>query len=120
MKRLIPVVILSLAIGCVGPGKLTPQAGEKAINAATVAQGFLKVVNAGLYATFMALKEKGFISGDEKLIVQATRQLSGLDSAVEVLKAAIAGLTVTNAELNAAAAKVDGAKAVLEQVEKNI
>ena len=111
MKRLIPIVIFALVIGCVGPGKLTPQTGEKATQAVTVAQGLLHALD-GFYGDLLKLK----IVPD--YTVHATRALAMADSAAAQLRAVIAGATVTDAELNVLAGKVDGAEAVKAALEQ--
>lgn len=102
-----------IIIGCASVGKFTPGGAQWASNAVTTAQSLLSVIDGGLYATLLGLKNNGMITGNEKALVTATRQLAGLDKAAELLKAVIAGATVTDEELNKVAGQVDGAKAII-------
>lgn len=100
------VVIVLTIYGCSGAFQFSQKGAEIATNAVTVAQGLLHALD-GFYGDLLTLK----IIPD--YTNQATRALSIADQAAAVLKAAIAGATVTDEQLNVAAGQVDGAMAIL-------
>ena len=110
MKKYILICLTCglLAYGCTSVGKFTPTGAKIATNAVTVATGFLHALD-GFYGDLLTMKAA------PDYTVQATRALSIADQAAVVLKAVIAGATVTDEQLNVAAGQVDGARAILRQ-----
>ena len=110
-RILLVFFITSLVSGCAGLGKFTPQGGAGATNAVNVATELLHALD-GFYGDLLNLQLVPDFTTD------ATRALSMADMAAALLKQIIAGATVNDAELNALASQVDGAKAILNKMPK--
>ncbi len=106
---IISLLLWGLIVGCASVGKFTPQAASVATGAITTAQGLLHSLDS-FYGDLVKLK----IFPD--YTTQATRALAMADQAAMILRAAIAGATVTDEQLNVAAGQVDGARAILRTV----
>jgi hypothetical protein len=111
-KLLCALVIAFLVPGCAGLGKFTPQGAALANNAVTVATGLLHALD-GFYGDLLNLKLVPDCTPD------ATKALSMADLAAGLLKQIIADATVTDAQLNTAAGQVEGAKAILNNLQKS-
>src|SRR5574343_359784 len=94
------IIGLSLALSCASVGKFTPQGAMVATGAVSVATGLLHALD-GFYGDLLTMK----LVPDYQ--VQATRALTLADTVAPVLKAIIAGATVTQEQLNQAAGMVD-------------